>query len=90
MRKQSIVTAVLAAVLLVLSAVSIAAEKPGRKGSSGKGPSVKQSARREGPARRFDAWRVIGPGGGGTMISPTISPHDSNVAVDMRHDGWVI
>ncbi len=34
-----------------------------------------------GPAPRFDQWRIIGPGGGGTMIAPTISPHNS---------GWVV
>ena len=35
-----------------------------------------------GPAPRFDAWRIIGPGGGGTMIAPTISPHDSNIVIE--------
>jgi photosystem II stability/assembly factor-like uncharacterized protein len=35
-----------------------------------------------GPAPRFDAWRIIGPGGGGTMIAPTISPHDSNIVLE--------
>jgi photosystem II stability/assembly factor-like uncharacterized protein len=36
-----------------------------------------------GPTRpaRVDAWRVIGPGGGGTMRRPAISPHDPNVVV---------
>jgi photosystem II stability/assembly factor-like uncharacterized protein len=29
-----------------------------------------------------NAWRVIGPGGGGTMIAPTISPHDSKLVVE--------
>ena len=29
-----------------------------------------------GPAPRFDAWRVIGPGGAGGMFMPTVSPHD--------------
>ena len=28
-------------------------------------------------APRQDQWKVIGPGGGGTMIRPTISPHDT-------------
>ena len=34
-----------------------------------------------GPTRpaRLDAWRVIGPGGGGTMRRPAISPHDPKV-----------
>jgi hypothetical protein len=31
------------------------------------------------PAQRNDAWTVIGPGGGGTMIDPTVSPHDPNL-----------
>ena len=35
-----------------------------------------------GPAPRQDAWQVIGPGGGGTMIQPTISPHDANIVVE--------
>ena len=35
-----------------------------------------------GPAPRFDEWRIIGPGGGGTMLAPTISPHDPNVVVE--------
>ena len=26
-------------------------------------------------------WRIIGPGGGGTMFHPAISPHDPNLAV---------
>jgi hypothetical protein len=28
------------------------------------------------------AWQVVGPGGGGTTIGPTISPHDSNLVVE--------
>jgi photosystem II stability/assembly factor-like uncharacterized protein len=35
-----------------------------------------------GPAPRFDAWKIIGPGGGGTMIAPTVSPHDPNIVVE--------
>ena len=34
-----------------------------------------------GPAARLDAWTIIGPGGGGTMITPTISPHDPRIVV---------
>ena len=30
---------------------------------------------------RLDRWEVIGPGGGGTMTHPTISPHDPNVVL---------
>lgn len=33
-------------------------------------------------APRFDAWKIVGPGGGGTMIAPTISPHDSRLVVE--------
>ena len=29
-----------------------------------------------------NSWKVIGPGGGGTMIGPTISPHDSQLVVE--------
>ena len=35
-----------------------------------------------GPAPRFDAWQIIGPGGGGTMIAPTVSPHDPRIVVE--------
>jgi photosystem II stability/assembly factor-like uncharacterized protein len=35
-----------------------------------------------GPAPRFDTWQVIGPGGGGTMLAPTISPHDPNLVLE--------
>ncbi|HYF52167.1 MAG TPA: hypothetical protein VEJ63_22360 [Planctomycetota bacterium] len=30
---------------------------------------------------RLDKWRVLGMGGGGTMLKPTVSPHDPNVVV---------
>ena len=30
---------------------------------------------------RLDRWEIIGPGGGGTMTHPTISPHDPNVVL---------
>lgn len=39
-------------------------------------------AQTPGPAPRFDMWRIIGPGGGGTMIHPTISPHDPNLVLE--------
>ena len=35
-----------------------------------------------GPAPRLDAWRVIGPGGGGTTRRPLVSPHDPKVVVE--------
>jgi photosystem II stability/assembly factor-like uncharacterized protein len=70
--------------LLVLSAA--AAAVPAATGGSDVGPTR--------PVRH-DAWRVIGPGGGGTMRRPAISPHDPRVVVlgcDMTgayltHDG---
>ncbi len=48
-----------------------------------------------GPAPRFDDWKILGPGGGGTMIAPTISPHDPEIVVEhcdmtggyITHDG---
>jgi photosystem II stability/assembly factor-like uncharacterized protein len=30
---------------------------------------------------RLDSWQVIGPGGGGTMTHPTISPHDPKIVL---------
>ncbi len=48
-----------------------------------------------GPAPRLDQWRILGPGGGGTMIAPTISPHNPAWVIEhcdmtggyMTHDG---
>jgi len=40
------------------------------------------SLKTPGPAPRYDSWQVIGPGGGGTMLAPTISPHDPNLVVE--------
>jgi photosystem II stability/assembly factor-like uncharacterized protein len=31
---------------------------------------------------RLNHWKVIGPGGGGTTIGPTISPHDPSLVVE--------
>jgi photosystem II stability/assembly factor-like uncharacterized protein len=44
--------------------------------------AIAAGAQTPGPAPRLDAWTVIGPGGGGTMIAPTISPHDPRVVVE--------
>lgn len=43
-----------------------------------------RSAAELGPTRsaRLDAWRVIGPGGGGTMRRPAISPHDARLVFE--------
>jgi photosystem II stability/assembly factor-like uncharacterized protein len=35
-----------------------------------------------GSAQRYDAWKIVGPGGGGTMIGPTISPHNPAIVVE--------
>jgi photosystem II stability/assembly factor-like uncharacterized protein len=35
-----------------------------------------------GPAPRQDAWTIMGPGGGGTMRRPAISPHDPRFVVE--------
>jgi photosystem II stability/assembly factor-like uncharacterized protein len=57
----------LAALVILAAEVALAAAGP-----VGLGPTR--------PAR-LDAWRVIGPGGGGTTRRPAISPHDPNVVV---------
>jgi photosystem II stability/assembly factor-like uncharacterized protein len=36
----------------------------------------------QGQAPRLNDWKIIGPGGGGTMIAPTISPHDTRLVVE--------
>jgi photosystem II stability/assembly factor-like uncharacterized protein len=36
----------------------------------------------DGPAPRLDAWRILGPGGGGTFYRPTVSPHDPSLVVE--------
>jgi photosystem II stability/assembly factor-like uncharacterized protein len=35
-----------------------------------------------GPAPRQDAWTIVGPGGGGTMRRPAISPHDARFVLE--------
>src|SRR2546429_3824793 len=32
-------------------------------------------------ATRADSWRIIGPGGGGALFHPTVSPHDPRTAL---------
>src|SRR5882762_6745805 len=68
--------------LLLMQSAPASAQEPLRNGSSKKTPSIKRNLRREGSAPRFDAWRVLGPGGGGTMVSPTISPTDPRLVVE--------
>ena len=29
-----------------------------------------------------NGWKIVGPGGGGTTIGPTISPHDPKLVVE--------
>jgi len=43
--------------------------------------SICIAAERESSAR-LDSWRILGPGGGGTTVHPTISPHDPKVVVE--------
>ena len=45
-------------------------------------PAIALAATKPGPAPRFDPWTIVGPGGGGTMIAPTISPHDPRIVVE--------
>lgn len=44
--------------------------------------SIAAAAQTPGPAARLDSWRILGPGGGGTTIDPTISPLDPNLVVE--------
>src|SRR5438046_10528789 len=32
-------------------------------------------------ATREDSWPIIGPGGGGALFHPTVSPHDLRIAL---------
>jgi photosystem II stability/assembly factor-like uncharacterized protein len=32
-------------------------------------------------AQRHDSWRIVGPGGGGSMFHPTLDPSDPNIAL---------
>jgi BNR/Asp-box repeat protein len=36
----------------------------------------------DGAAPRLDAWRILGPGGGGTFYHPAVSPHDPRLVVE--------
>jgi photosystem II stability/assembly factor-like uncharacterized protein len=45
-------------------------------------PALLLAATKPGPAPRFDPWTIVGPGGGGTMIAPAISPHDPAIVVE--------
>ncbi|MGA2607335.1 MAG: hypothetical protein ABSH01_07750 [Terriglobia bacterium] len=72
MKRAIIRPAILAAVL-----VSVLLP-PGRPAVAQEGASYS--------APRHDAWRVLGPGGGGAQFYPAVSPHDPNlvlVACDM-------
>jgi photosystem II stability/assembly factor-like uncharacterized protein len=44
--------------------------------------SIAAAAQSAAQATRQDAWQIVGPGGGGTMIGPTISPHDPSLVVE--------
>ncbi|MGA3080067.1 MAG: hypothetical protein ABSD44_01650 [Terracidiphilus sp.] len=44
--------------------------------------AIAAAAQVPGPAPRSDAWTIVGPGGGGTMIAPTVSPRDPQVVVE--------
>jgi photosystem II stability/assembly factor-like uncharacterized protein len=57
--------------------------------------SASVTSDKSGPAPRYDRWQVIGPGGGGGMFLPTISPHDARCVLEycdmtgayISHDG---
>jgi photosystem II stability/assembly factor-like uncharacterized protein len=60
---------------LVALVIGVVAGQKGRSAGDASGPP-------EGPAPRRDAWRILGPGGGGTFFRPTISPHDPMLVVE--------
>ena len=72
MKRSSLQLAVLCLLLLALFVSHLAVSRPQN------GPTYS--------APRFDAWRILGPGGGGAQFFPAVSPHDPNlvlVACDM-------
>ncbi len=44
--------------------------------------AMASAAQTPGTAPRLDTWKIIGPGGGGTTIDPTVSPHDPNLVLE--------
>jgi photosystem II stability/assembly factor-like uncharacterized protein len=71
-------------VMAVSGLVLAAAPGPAPGGGSGGAGEPPQFDRGAGftPAPRYDAWRIVGPGGGGTMVRPAISPHDPSLVVE--------
>ncbi len=53
----------------------------GGSGGAGEPPQLNRGAGFT-PAPRYDDWRVVGPGGGGTTLRPAISPHDARLVVE--------
>ena len=47
------------------------------------GPRHKSQLKPSAPpaSQRLDAWRILGPGGGGSQYLPAISPHDPNIVL---------
>lgn len=64
---------------LLLMGQPLNARTPGHRT---KEDDTMETAHAQGPAPRFDSWQILGPGGGGTMIAPTISPHDPKIVVE--------
>ena len=46
-----------------------------------KSPGPRRLVKSPAAPPRNDRWRVIGPGGGGAMFRPTVSPHDENLVI---------
>ncbi len=44
-------------------------------------PSLASAPDAPASAPRFDSWKILGPGGGGAMFNPTVSPHDPNTVI---------
>src|SRR5207244_13192942 len=76
MMSRPLTVALIFSLALGAAAQSVLREKPPGRDTDNR------AARLPGPATRPDQWKIIGPGGGGTMVAPTISPHDPRLVVE--------
>src|SRR5216683_676577 len=51
------------------------------KGARPPAPRITRDTGSASSAPREDRWRIIGPGGGGALFHPTVSPHDARTAL---------
>lgn len=70
------------ALTLILAPALLLAQPATHHTAAQDGAVYPVTAKIPGPAPRYDNWKVIGPGGGGTMIGPTISPHNPDIVLE--------